>query len=63
MQKNGGDIDERLRMVENVRLFKQPPAKPGADLMDAKVGSVHVSYVCKCVLHTIIHMHICFFFV
>ena len=37
VQKNAGDIQERLNVIENVRLFKQPPAKPGADLVDAKV--------------------------
>ena len=37
VQKNAGDIQERLHMIENVRLFKQPTPKPGADLMDAKV--------------------------
>lgn len=37
IQKNAGDIDERLKMIESVRLFKQPPPKPGVDLMDAKV--------------------------
>ena len=37
VQKNAGDIQERLHVIESVRLFKQPPAKPGADLMDAKV--------------------------
>jgi dynein heavy chain len=36
VQKNSGDIQERLNVIENVRLFKQPPAKPGADLVDAK---------------------------
>ena len=37
VQKNAGDIEERLHMFENVRLFKQPSPKPGCDLMETKV--------------------------
>ena len=40
VQKNAGDIEERLHMIENVRLFKQPPPRPGCDLMDAKVSKL-----------------------
>ena len=38
IQKNAGDIDERLHMIESVRLFKQPPPKPGGELPEAKVS-------------------------
>ena len=38
VQKNAGDIEERLKMIESVRLFKKPPPRPGADIMDAKVA-------------------------
>ena len=38
IQKNARDIDERLHMIESVRLFKQPPSRPGCDLPEAKVG-------------------------
>lgn len=37
IQKNAGDIDERLHMIESVRLFKQPPPRPGCELPEAKV--------------------------
>lgn len=37
IRKNGSDIEERLRMIETVRLFKQPPSKPGCELLEAKV--------------------------
>ena len=37
IQKNAGDIDERLSVIESVRLFKQPPPRPGCDLPEAKV--------------------------
>ena len=37
IQKNAGDIEERLHMIEAVRLFKQHPPKPGAELPEAKV--------------------------
>jgi hypothetical protein len=37
IQKNAGDIDERLSMIESVRLFKRPPSRPGCDLPEAKV--------------------------
>ena len=39
IQKNAGDIDERLHMIESVRLFKQPPLRPGCELPEAKVTS------------------------
>lgn len=51
MQKNAGDIEERLRMIENVRLFKQPPSQPACDLMEAKVRNMHVHIVVSAVLH------------
>ena len=38
IQKNAGDIDERLHMIESVRLFKQPPPKQGCELPEAKVS-------------------------
>ena len=38
IQKNAGDIDERLHMIESVRLFKQPPPRPGCELPEAKVS-------------------------
>lgn len=37
VQKNAGDIEERLQLIESVRLFKKPPSKPGCDLPEAKV--------------------------
>lgn len=37
VQKNASDIEERLHVIESVRLFKQPPPKPGEDLPEAKV--------------------------
>ena len=45
VQKNAGDIEERLQLIENVRLFKSPPLKPGCTLPEAKVRE----YVCVCV--------------
>ena len=38
VQNNAGDIDERLHMIEAVRLFKQPPSKTGCELPEAKVS-------------------------
>ncbi len=37
VQKNAEDIQERMVLLETVRLFKQPPPKPGGDLPEAKV--------------------------
>lgn len=51
VQKNAGDIEERLQLIENVRLFKSPPLKPGCTLPEAKVRE----YVCVCVC---IHVHV-----
>ena len=45
VQKNAGDIEERLQLIENVRLFKSPPLKPGCTLPEAKVRV----YVCVCI--------------
>ena len=39
IQKNAGDIEERLHMIECVRLFKQPPPKLGCELPEAKVSN------------------------
>lgn len=38
MQKNAGDIEERLHTMESVRLFKQPPPQPGYECLEAKVS-------------------------
>ena len=38
IQKNAGDIEERLHMIEAVRLFKQPPPKTGCELPETKVS-------------------------
>ena len=37
IQKNAGDIEERLQLIENVTLFKSPPLKAGCTLPEAKV--------------------------
>ena len=37
VQKNARDIQERLQMIECVKLFKKPPSKPGCELPEAKV--------------------------
>ena len=37
VQKNAGDIEERLHLIETVKLFKTPPTKPGCDVPEAKV--------------------------
>ena len=41
-------------MIENVRLFKQPPSRPGTDLMDAKVGYMTGIYS-TCILYMYIY--------
>ena len=48
VQKNSGDIVERLQLIENVRLFKTPPTKPGCTLPEAKVtiATVVTATVC-----------------
>lgn len=38
VQKNGSDIEERLHLIETVRLFQIPPTKAGCDLPEAKVS-------------------------
>ena len=43
MQKNAGDIEERLRVIESVRLFKQPPPQPDGGLPEAKVLKILLS--------------------
>lgn len=48
IQKNAGDIDERLHMIESVRLFKQPPPKPGGELPEAKVSRINSFCVAMC---------------
>lgn len=40
IQKNAKDINNRLEMIENTILFKQPPPKIGGMLPDAKVSQV-----------------------
>ena len=40
IQKNASDIDERLHMIESVRLFKQAPPKLGGELPEAKVSKI-----------------------
>ena len=42
IQKNAGDIEERLHIIESVRLFKQPPSQPGCDFPEAKVWKAFV---------------------
>ncbi len=37
VQKNARDIEERLQVIENIKLFKKPPVKPGCELPEAKV--------------------------
>ena len=37
VQKNAEDIEERLHMIEAVKLLKPPPPKMGCDLPEAKV--------------------------
>ena len=37
IQKNASDIEERLALIETVKLFKVPPPKPGVDYHEAKV--------------------------
>ena len=37
VQKNAADIEERLQIIETVKLFKPPPTKPGYTLPEAKV--------------------------
>ena len=40
IQKNSGDIEERLNMIQSVRLFKQPPPQPGCEVPEAKVAQM-----------------------
>ena len=67
VQKNASDIEERLNLIENVRLFKIPPTKLGCDLPEAKVVCVCVcvcarvcvcACVCWCVRLCVCCMHI-----
>lgn len=59
IQKNAGDIDERLHMIESVRLFKQPPPRAGCDLPEAKVTSRHLHCIwCFNVYCCFIHRNI-----
>ncbi len=40
VQKNAEDIEERLVLIETVRLVKQLPPKQGGDLPEAKVREI-----------------------
>ena len=60
VQKNAGDIEERLHMIENTRLFKQPPPKPGCDLMEAKVHT-HTIYMYMYNIHVQVHVYTCIY--
>lgn len=37
VQKNAQDIQDRLKVIEGIKLFKQPPSKQGYELPEAKV--------------------------
>ena len=51
VQKNDSDIEERLHLIESVKLFEIPPTKPGCDLPEAKVS------VTKIWITHISHLH------
>ena len=54
IQKDAGDIEERLQLIKNVTLFKSPPLKAGCTLPEAKVCDATNSIILYFILMSIL---------